>query len=105
MNVPDLPITSYLVICAMSLATMAVRLAGFWVMTHVPPTPFVRACLEALPGAIMISTVVPLGLKAGPAGLAGLIVTALLAVLTKKDLIALLGGLAMVAACRQFGLA
>ena len=39
-------------ILAMALATYFTRVAGFWLMAHVPMTVRVRRMLETLPGAI-----------------------------------------------------
>ena len=47
-------------ILAMALATGLTRVAGFWLMGHVPMTPRVRRMLETLPGAIVVATVAPL---------------------------------------------
>ena len=60
MIITEWQITEWTVIFAMSLVTITIRMAGFFIMAHVPFTPFVRAFLESLPGAILISTVVPL---------------------------------------------
>ncbi len=47
-------------ILAMAFATYVTRVAGFWLMGHVPLTLRVRRMLETLPGAIVVATVVPL---------------------------------------------
>ena len=40
-------------IAAMAAATYSMRAGGFWLMTHVPLTPFVRRMLAALPGSVI----------------------------------------------------
>ena len=57
----------FIAILAMALATYLTRVAGFWLMGHVPMTPRVRRMLETLPGAIVVATVVPLVVKGGRA--------------------------------------
>jgi len=42
-------------ILAMALATYFTRVAGFWLMAHVPMTARVRRMLETLPGAIVVA--------------------------------------------------
>ena len=55
-------------ILAMALATYFTRVAGFWLMAHVPMTVRVRRMLETLPGAIVVATIVPLVARAGLRG-------------------------------------
>lgn len=92
-------------ILAMALATYAVRVAGHWIMGRVPLTPFVRAALEALPGAIVVSTIVPLGLRGGPSALIGIAATILAALAFRRDIVSLGCGLGTVIAVRALGLA
>ncbi|MDN3718266.1 AzlD domain-containing protein [Roseibium salinum] len=44
----------------MTLVTYTLRAGGYWVMGRLPITPRVRRGLEALPGAIIVSTVLPI---------------------------------------------
>ncbi len=94
----------YIAIAGMAAATFLVRFAGYWIMSRVPPTPFVRAALEALPGAIIVSTVVPLALRGGLAAWIGVAVAAGVMVLVRKDIAALAAGMGAVIAVRSFGL-
>lgn len=91
-------------IVAMALATFCVRIAGYWIMGRVPLTPFMRAALEALPGAIMISTVLPLALKGGPSAWVGIAAAAAATLAFKRDLAALACGLGAVILARALGL-
>lgn len=54
-------------ILGMTAVTFAWRAGGFWLMGLVPLTPRVRRGLEALPGAVIVATVVPLTVNSGPA--------------------------------------
>ena len=47
-------------ILTMAAATYAMRAGGFWLMGHVPLTARVRRMLEALPGSVVVATVLPL---------------------------------------------
>ncbi len=95
--------TPLAVIGAMALATLLTRWSGFWIMDHVPLTPRLRAGLQALPGAIMISTIVPLMIRGGPAAIAGVVVAVALMAVTRKDMLALASGLGVIAGLRAFG--
>jgi uncharacterized membrane protein len=91
-------------ILAMALATYLVRIAGYWIMGRVPLTPFVRATLEALPGTIVVSTVVPLAVRGGLSAWIGLACAAATMILVRKDIAALAVGLAGVMLVRALGI-
>ena len=80
------PVTAIL---AMAAATYVVRFAGYWIMSRVPLTPFLRAALEALPGAIIIATVVPLAVRGGLSAWIGVASAALAMIVIRKDIAAL----------------
>jgi len=90
-------------ILAMAAATYLVRFAGYWIMSQVPLTPFVRAALEALPGAIIVSTVVPLAMREGIDAWLGIAAAAAAMIFIRKDVAALGLGVAAVIATRQLG--
>ena len=89
-------------ILAMGAATYAMRAGGFWLMAYVPLTPRVRRVLEALPGTVVVATVLPIVVREGvPAGLA--IAAAGAAMLIRRnDLLAVLAGMAAAAAARAW---
>ncbi len=91
-------------ILAMAAATWLVRMAGYWIMGRVPLTPFVRACLDALPGTIVVATIVPLAARGGLSAWIGIAVAAGAMVLMKRDIAALAMGLGAVVAVRALGL-
>jgi uncharacterized membrane protein len=95
------PVTAIL---AMAAATYAVRFAGYWIMTRVPLTPFLRAALEALPGAIIVATVVPLAMRGGLSAWIGIAAATLAMVAVRKDIVALAAGMGAVMAARAMGL-
>ena len=90
-------------ILAMAAATLMTRLAGYWLMGHIPMTRRVRRCLEILPGAIMAAIVVPIVAKAGPVALLAVMVAAGSMMVRRNEFIAV--GLALAAAsiARAFG--
>ena len=91
-------------ILAMATATLMTRMAGYWLMGHVPMTRRVRRCLEILPGAIMAATIVPIVAKVGPVALLAVVVAALSMMVKRNEFLAV--GLALAAAsfARAFGL-
>jgi uncharacterized membrane protein len=91
-------------IVAMALAASATRIAGYWLMGHVPMTPRVRRMLETLPGAIVVATIVPLVARAGAPGLVGIGVTFASMLLRRNEFLAVALGLTAVALSRMFGL-
>ncbi len=91
-------------ILAMALATYVTRVAGFWLMGHVPLTLRVRRMLEMLPGAIVVATVAPLVAKAGLPGLIGISVTLASMLLRRNEFLAVALGLTAVSLARAFGL-
>lgn len=93
-----------LALVCMAFATWLCRAGGVWLMTHVPITPRVRRGLAALPGSIMISTVLPIAMKTGPAAIAALIAAILVMLKFRKEVLALGAGLATVSILRAFGL-
>ena len=91
-------------IVAMALATYATRVAGYWLMGHVPMTVRMRRMLETLPGAIVVATIVPLVARAGAPGLIGIGVTFASMLLRRNEFLAVALGLTAVALSRMAGL-
>jgi uncharacterized membrane protein len=90
-------------ILAMALATYFTRVAGFWLMAHVPMTARVRRMLETLPGAIVVATIVPLVARAGMAGLIGIGATFASMLLRRNEFLAVALGLTAISLARAFG--
>ncbi len=88
----------------MAAATYLCRLGGVWLMDHLPPTPRTRRALQALPGSIIVSTVVPLGVMGGTAALIALGVAMFVMFKLRRDVLALVAGMVTVALLRQIGL-
>jgi branched chain amino acid efflux pump len=89
-------------IVAMALATYFTRVAGFWLMTHVPMTLRVRRMLETLPGAIVVAIIVPLAARAGAPGFIGIGVTFASMLLRRNEFLAVALGLISISLARAF---
>ena len=94
---------AYLAILGMALATYLCRISGVVLMSFIPLTPRVRRGLAALPGSIVVATVLPLierlGLAAGLALLAA--ITSM--VIRRNELLALVTGMVVVSLMRAAG--
>lgn len=93
---------AWLAILAMMATTILAKVMGFWILGRVPLTPRVRRGLEALPGGVILATIVPITLESGLPGMAGIAVATLVMIATRKDWLAIALGLAIVAAIRAF---
>jgi hypothetical protein len=94
----------YVAILAMMLATYPMRVGGYWLMAHVPLTPRVRRVLEALPGAVIVATVLPILAREGvPAGV-GIAAALASTLIRRNDFVALIAGVAAAAGARYAGL-
>ena len=90
-----------LTIFLVSAVTYGLRLGGLLLAGILPNSGPVRHFLDALPGTILISLVVPAALQAGMAGMIGL-GACLLAYLSTKNLLAtMVAGVVMVCILRQ----
>jgi len=87
----------------MALATYPMRAGGFWLMGRVPLTPRVRRILEALPGAVVMATVVPILAREGVAALAAILAALAVTLVRRNEFLALAAGVAAGAAARAAG--
>ena len=93
----------WLAIGAMALATYFCRVSGVIGMSHIRITPRLERGLQALPGAIIVSTVLPGAFTAGPSAIAGVLAGLGIMALWRQEVFALVAGLAVVALARHFG--
>ena len=98
------PLGPYLAILAMAAATYACRASGALLMRRVRLTPRVERALRALPGSIIVATVLPIAAQSGLSAFAGLSANLAVMSATRSDLAALAGGLAAVMLARGAGL-
>jgi uncharacterized membrane protein len=98
------PAGPYLAIAAMTVATYLCRAAGVVVMSRIPITPRVERGLRALPGSIVIATVLPIALEGGITAALALASALGAMIVLRHELAALASGLAVVSALRALGL-
>jgi uncharacterized membrane protein len=98
------PSGTVLAIAAMALVTYLCRAAGVVVMSRIPITPRVERGLRALPGSIVVATVLPLALDGGITAALALASALAAMIILRHELAALASGLAVVSALRAFGL-
>lgn len=94
----------YLALLAMACVSYVCRVAGYFLMGYVTITPRLEAALRAIPLGVMTGIVAPAATSGRVPELAGLAAVALLMRLTGKDVVAAMGGAAVVGAARSFGL-
>jgi uncharacterized membrane protein len=92
-----------LAILAMGAATYAMRTLGFWLMSHVRLTPRLRRMLEALPGSVVLATVLPIVVRDTPAALLAIAAAGAVTLVARNDFLAVLAGMAVAAAMRATG--
>jgi uncharacterized membrane protein len=92
------------VIAAMTLVTYLCRASGVVLMSRVTITPRLERALRAIPGSIVVATILPLGLEGGWSAVLCLVATILAMRLTRLELAALATGLATATTLRAIGL-
>ena len=97
------PAGPYLAILAMTAATYLCRAGGVFVMSRVLITPRLERGLRALPGSIVVATVLPLAVQGGPPAALGLIAALAAMAWLRTELAALAAGLAVVSLVRAAG--
>jgi len=95
---------SAIAIALMAAATMMTRLGGYWLMAHVPLTRRVRRMVEALPGSVVIATVVPIAVQGGVPAMLAIAAAVFAMVVRRNELLAIAIGVVIAAAARSVGL-
>ena len=104
MMLPDLSTWGALIaITAMAAATYLCRISGVALMSVIPLTPHVRRGLAALPGSIVVATVLPLVERLGMAAAIALLAAVGTMILRRSELLALLVGMAALSGLRALG--
>jgi uncharacterized membrane protein len=105
MTLPDPgPWGALLAILVMAAATYLCRISGVVLMGFIPLTPRVRRGLAALPGSIVVATVLPLVERLGLAAALALLAAVGSMVLKRSELLALVVGMSVVSVARALGL-
>ena len=93
----------FVAILVMALATYAMRAGGFWLMQHVAMTVRMRKMLEALPGSVVVATVLPIAVREGPVAILAIGAASAVMIVFRKDLLAVITGMAVAAVARAAG--
>jgi uncharacterized membrane protein len=91
-------------IAAMAVATYVMRAGGFWMMSHVPPSPRLRKMLEALPGSVIVAAVLPIVVRDGITAMLAVGAAVIVMLVTRRDILAVIAGMAVAASVRALGL-
>ena len=97
------PWGSALAIAAMALATYLCRITGAAVMSRVAITPRMERGLRALPGSIILATILPMSLDSGPTAFVAIAAGIVTMVLTRIELAGLAAGLGTLSLIRALG--
>jgi branched chain amino acid efflux pump len=97
------PWGSVLAIAGMTLVTFLCRIAGVVVMSRVRITPRMERGLRALPGSIILATILPVVIDNGLPAITALGVAVIAMAATRIDILGLLAGLGTLAVIRAFG--
>ncbi len=89
-------------ILAMGVVTYAMRAGGFWLMGHVPLTARVRRMLEALPGTVVVATVLPITVREGLPAMLAIAAAVGAMMLRRNDFLAVIAGMMVAALARAW---
>ena len=90
-------------IAAMAVATYVMRAGGFWMMSHVPPSARLRRMLNALPGSVIVATVLPIVVRDGVTAMLAIGAAVAVMLATRRDILAVVAGMTVAAAARAAG--
>lgn len=93
----------WLAIGAMGLVTLVTRVGGVYLGRFVPTTPFWRRFLDHLPATLLLAIAVPSVFSGEAAQVAGAALTLVLAARRLNLIVAMAGGMAVVALLRAIG--
>ncbi len=94
---------SMLVIFAAALVTYSLRLGGLLLAGRLPKVGKFKRFMDALPGTILLSLIVPAALSAGPWGWVATVCTAFCSLKTGNVFVSMVIGVAIVALGRGLG--
>jgi uncharacterized membrane protein len=97
------PWGSVLAIAAMTLVTFLCRIAGVVVMSRVRITPRIERGLRALPGSIILATILPVVIDNGLPAIIALTAAIVAMAVTRIDIVGLVVGLGTLSIIRAFG--
>lgn len=98
------PAADYLAVAMMAVATYLCRASGILFMSRMRITPRLDRALRALPGSIVVATILPVAAQAGAPALLGLAAAIATMALVRVELAGVFAGLATVSLARLAGL-
>ena len=94
---------TWLTILSAALVTYSLRLSGLLLAGRLPKTGRFKKFMDALPGTILLSLIVPAAIGAGPVGWLATALTGLCSLKTGNVFVSMLVGIAVVASGRWLG--
>jgi len=91
-------------VAAMAAAVVLCRLGGYWLIGRFTIGPRLRKMLNALPGAVIASTIAPILVTGGVSAWLALALAALTMIVVRNDFAALAAGVVVAAVARASGL-
>ncbi len=89
-------------VLAMAAVTYALRAGGYWLMARVPLTARLHRMLEALPGAVVVATVLPIAVREGAPAMLAIAAAGGAMIVRRNDFFAVIAGMAVAAAARAW---
>jgi uncharacterized membrane protein len=89
-----------LAIAAMALVTFLCRIAGVIIMSRVRITPRIERGLRALPGSIILATILPVAIDNGWQAIIALAAAVAVMIATRIDILGLVAGLGTLSVIR-----
>lgn len=99
----DNALLTWLAIGCAALVTYGLRISGLLLAGRLPKTGRFRKFMDALPGTILLSLIVPAAMAAGPAGWLATLATGLCSIKTGNVFLSMVVGVALVAVGRWWG--
>ena len=93
----------WLTIFGAATVTYFLRIGGLLLATRLPKTGRFKRFMDALPGTILLSLIVPAAIAAGPVGWLATFCTGLCSLRTGNVFLSMIVGIVIVAAGRWFG--
>jgi uncharacterized membrane protein len=93
-----------LLLAAMTVTVYLTRAGGYWLIGRVTIGPRLRRMLNALPGAVIASTIAPILVQGGVRALLSMLAAATVMYFLRRDFAAVAAGVAVAAGAFAFGL-
>lgn len=90
-------------LAAMAAAVIVCRIGGYWLLGRFSIGPRLRKILNALPGAVIASTIAPILFTGGVSAWVALVAAALTMIAVRNDFAALAAGVLIAAGARAAG--